>query len=82
MVVKSVSIAISPGELIDKITILQIKSERVHDAQKLVNINHELSALTVSLTQGIESSRELRTLTDALKSEEQFDGAALALFRP
>lgn len=36
---------ISVGELIDKITILQIKSERIADAGKLVNIRRELALL-------------------------------------
>ena len=38
-------IPISPGELIDKITILQIKSERMTDAAKLANVRAELGAL-------------------------------------
>ena len=38
-------VPISIGELVDKITILQIKSERIQDAQKLKNINHELGEL-------------------------------------
>jgi len=33
------------GELLDKISILQIKSERIDDAAKLANIHAELSAL-------------------------------------
>ena len=35
----------SPGELVDKITILRIKSERIGDAQKLANVRTELAAL-------------------------------------
>lgn len=42
----SVSVEISVGELIDKITILQIKSERIADELKLVNVRHELALLT------------------------------------
>ncbi len=33
------------GELLDKIAILQIKSERITDVAKLVNVRNELSAL-------------------------------------
>jgi len=40
-----VSVPVSFGELLDKISILQIKSERMHDAQKLANVRHELAAL-------------------------------------
>ena len=36
---------VSAGELLDKITILRIKQQRISDAGKLVNINRELSAL-------------------------------------
>ncbi len=38
-------VPISPGELIDKITILQIKSERMTDAAKLHNVRTELTLL-------------------------------------
>jgi len=36
---------VSVGELLDKITILQIKSERIPDEAKLVNVRRELGAL-------------------------------------
>jgi hypothetical protein len=39
-------VPISPGELIDKITILEIKSERMTDATKLHNVRTELALLT------------------------------------
>ncbi|HTV77607.1 MAG TPA: DUF6165 family protein [Steroidobacteraceae bacterium] len=38
-------VPVSPGELLDKITILRIKSERIHDAAKLANVNLELALL-------------------------------------
>ncbi|WP_454831553.1 DUF6165 family protein [Pseudoxanthomonas wuyuanensis] len=38
-------VPVSFGELLDKIAILQIKSERIGDAAKLVNVRNELSAL-------------------------------------
>lgn len=38
-------VPVSFGELLDKIAILQIKSERMSDAAKLANVRHELSAL-------------------------------------
>ncbi len=38
-------VPISPGELIDKITILEIKSERMTDAAKLANVRTELGLL-------------------------------------
>ena len=38
-------VPVSFGELLDKIAILQIKSERIADEAKLANVRNELSAL-------------------------------------
>ncbi|HKV65730.1 MAG TPA: DUF6165 family protein, partial [Rhodanobacteraceae bacterium] len=40
-----ISAPVSYGELIDKITILEIKSERMSDATKLANVRDELQLL-------------------------------------
>jgi len=40
-----ISVPISPGELLDKITILRIKSRRMSDPAKLANVRIELEAL-------------------------------------
>ena len=40
-----IRVPISPGELLDKITILRIKSQRMHDPQKLANVRLELREL-------------------------------------
>ena len=40
-----ISVPVSPGELLDKITILRIKSSRMSDAQKLANVRVELKVL-------------------------------------
>lgn len=40
-----ISVPVSFGELLDKIAILQIKSERMRDEAKLTNVRNELSAL-------------------------------------
>ena len=42
---KEIKVPISPGELLDKITILRIKSQRMSDPQKLANVRLELNAL-------------------------------------
>jgi hypothetical protein len=42
---KDILVPISPGELLDKITILRIKSARMTDATKLANVRLELSLL-------------------------------------
>jgi hypothetical protein len=39
-------VPVSPGELIDKITILEIKSQRMTDAAKLRNVRTELAMLS------------------------------------
>jgi hypothetical protein len=40
-----ISVPISPGELLDKVTILRIKSKRMSDAGKLANVRIELKVL-------------------------------------
>jgi len=40
-----IRVPVSPGELLDKITILRIKSSRMRDANKLANVRTELEAL-------------------------------------
>ena len=45
MPTRSVVIEAAPGELIDKITILEIKSARIRDGEKLRNVRKELETL-------------------------------------
>jgi hypothetical protein len=40
-----ITVPVSPGELLDKITILRIKSNRMSDAQKVANVRIELKVL-------------------------------------
>ncbi len=42
---QDILVPVSPGELLDKITILRIKSARISDAGKLANVRHELTLL-------------------------------------
>ena len=42
---QDILVPISPGELLDKITILRIKSARMSDDAKLANVRHELQLL-------------------------------------
>src|SRR3954471_15609727 len=42
---KDILVPISPGELLDKITILRIKAARMSDAAKVANVKHELALL-------------------------------------
>ena len=63
----SIPIQIAPGELIDKITILEIKLERIVDAEKLANVQHEWDVLTASLASHTTPSDDLTALTAELK---------------
>ncbi len=45
-----IQVPISPGELLDKITILRIKAARIQDAAKLANVKLELSLLEKTWT--------------------------------
>lgn len=63
----SISVEISIGELIDKITILQIKDERIRDGVKRRNVQAELQTLLASRTAHIPSSDQLDALTQQLK---------------
>ncbi len=58
---------ISVGELIDKITILEIKKKKISDANSLVEINKEYSALTDSLEKNIKLNDGLKKLWEELK---------------
>jgi hypothetical protein len=42
---KDIQVPISPGELLDKITILRIKAARMKDPDKVANVRHELGLL-------------------------------------
>jgi tetratricopeptide (TPR) repeat protein len=64
---RPVNIEVAPGELIDKITILQIKDQRIHDPAKLTNVRTELATLVAARDNAIDPSRELDELTAALK---------------
>ena len=69
----TIKIELSYGELLDKITILQIKSERISDKSKLANVNKELTLLN-ELWQADEISSfdiakeiaELKSINEAL----------------
>jgi uncharacterized coiled-coil DUF342 family protein len=63
----AVTIEISPGELIDKITILEIKSERMTDAAKLINVRTELDLLAQVRVAALAASHDLDALASDLK---------------
>jgi hypothetical protein len=59
---------VSPGELLDKITILEIKSERIADPQKNANVRTELNMLNAIWAQGVPAEVDLSTQRAALKA--------------
>ncbi len=61
-------VEISAGELIDKITILEIKLQNLQDSAKLANVRHEYERLTATLRREILPSETLAALTEALKT--------------
>ena len=61
------NIEISPGELIDKITILQIKRDRIADAAKLENIRYELAMLEAARDSSGLPTDTLAALTAELR---------------
>ena len=63
-----ISVEIAPGELIDKITILEIKLKRISDPGKLENVREEWQALTEVRDTTIKVSDQLRLLSDELKT--------------
>ena len=69
----NVNVEISIGEFFDKITILEIKQERIESAEKLENINNELDALNALLDQlpfsrddVINEVKELKAINEKL----------------
>jgi hypothetical protein len=63
-----ISTPISPGELIDKITILEIKSHRMTDETKLANVRRELEALRGSWAASVYAGTDMAADQDALRA--------------
>ena len=63
----AVKVEISPGELIDRITILEIKAARINDETKRANIGVELSELTAARQGAVPASARLAALTGELR---------------
>ena len=61
---QEILVPISVGELMDKITILEIKSERIKNPSQLKNIMHELEALRAVHLGDVD-----RTMLDKLSAE-------------
>ena len=60
-------VPVSPGEVIDKITILEIKREFILDKDKLVNINHEFNLLMDIFNSNFSDAQGINELKNELK---------------
>ena len=63
-----IKVVLSVGELIDKITILEIKSDRIAEAEKLRNVKHELSVLSATRDAHLSGIDGLGDLVTQLKA--------------
>jgi hypothetical protein len=64
-------VEIAAGELIDKITILEIKLDQISEPAKRANIRREYELLSTVLQEQVEPGEELAELTAALKAANQ-----------
>jgi len=62
-----ISVPVSFGELLDKMSILEIKLERISDSAKLANVRRELESLQVTWDYAEESKVDLGQTLAALK---------------
>ncbi|MDB2680897.1 DUF6165 family protein [Candidatus Pelagibacter bacterium] len=60
-------VEVSVGELLDKISILEIKQEKIKDPEKLKFINEEHSILKEQLNNNVKSDQKLNELFESLK---------------
>jgi hypothetical protein len=66
--VPSFMIEVSPGELLDRISILEIKSQRIGDPAKLRNIHHELGLYRSTILGKIPDGKAMTGLARDLKA--------------
>ena len=64
---ENMQVPVSPGEVLDKITILEIKSERISDPVKVANVRSELSLLQKTWANNIKDTEDIRKLHGQLK---------------
>lgn len=62
-----IQIQVSAGELLDKITILEIKNERISDPKKLTNVCKELASLEAENPFDLNNWTELSALLEELR---------------
>jgi len=60
-------VEVSVGELLDKLSILEIKQEKIKDTEKLKYINDEYKVLKDQLSKNVKSDNKLNELFNSLK---------------
>lgn len=60
-------VSISPAELMDKISILELKAKKISDPKKLKNVKHELEILMDVFKNNVQRSKELDRLFNELR---------------
>ena len=63
----NILVPVSPGEVLDKITILEIKSERMTDPEKLANVKTELALLGATWGLKVKQDDAIRALHQRLR---------------
>jgi len=64
---KMITVPISPGELLDKLTILHLKMEKIIDVAKITNVERELVALQHIADEALPQSDALAVLVTELQ---------------
>jgi hypothetical protein len=64
----SIKVEVSWGEMLDKVTILQIKTERIQDPAKTANVQKELQALAAEHQRALRLHPSVPDLVARLKS--------------
>ena len=62
-----IQVPVSPGEVLDKITILEIKSERISDPDKVANVRRELELLSTTWKESVVQDETINRIHAELK---------------
>lgn len=68
---EKICVPVSPGELLDKITILEIKVQQIADTEKLRNVKTELELLNQAWEKTHVDDRSIKLLKQSLRAVNQ-----------
>jgi len=68
---RPITVEMAPGELLDRISILEIKATRINDEAKLANVRRELAVLQAARDRSLEPSPEIIELSAQLRSANE-----------